>query len=75
MKHILTLLTALLLAPLAVMYSFDYPTPDDRDTKRIVGVAQSAGIKQFDYIVATLCANPHAMRQPSTQPAECLPSR
>jgi competence protein ComEC len=30
-----------------------YPTPDDRDTKRIVEVAQAAGIKQFDYVVAT----------------------
>lgn len=30
-----------------------YPTQDDRDTKRIVEVAQAAGIKQFDYIVAT----------------------
>jgi competence protein ComEC len=30
-----------------------YPTADDRDTKRIVEVAQAAGIKQFDYIVAT----------------------
>lgn len=30
-----------------------YPTQDDRDTNRIVEVAQAAGIKQFDYIVAT----------------------
>lgn len=30
-----------------------YPTRDDRDTKRIVEVAQAAGIRQFDYIVAT----------------------
>jgi beta-lactamase superfamily II metal-dependent hydrolase len=30
-----------------------YPTPDDRDTKRIVEVAQGAGIGHFDYIVAT----------------------
>jgi len=30
-----------------------YPTPDDRDTKRIVAVAQAAGIRQFDYVVAT----------------------
>ncbi|MHB1037351.1 MAG: ComEC/Rec2 family competence protein [Pirellulales bacterium] len=30
-----------------------YPTQDDRDTKRIAKVAQAAGIKQFDYIVAT----------------------
>jgi len=30
-----------------------YPTRDDRDTKRIVEVAQAIGIKQFDYILAT----------------------
>ena len=30
-----------------------YPTEDDRDTNRIVEAAQAAGIKQFDYIVAT----------------------
>jgi beta-lactamase superfamily II metal-dependent hydrolase len=30
-----------------------YPRPDDRDTNRIVEMAQSLGIKQFDYIVAT----------------------
>ena len=30
-----------------------YPTQDDRDTKRIVAVAQAAEIKQFDYVVAT----------------------
>ena len=30
-----------------------YPTPDDRDTSRIVEAAQAAGIKQFDYIVVT----------------------
>ena len=30
-----------------------YPTPDDRDTKRIVAVAQAVGIKQFDLILAT----------------------
>ena len=30
-----------------------YPTRDDRDTKRIVALAQSLGIKQFDYILAT----------------------
>ena len=29
------------------------PSQDDRDTKRIVAVAQAAGIKQFDYILAT----------------------
>lgn len=30
-----------------------YPTPDDRDTQRIVEAAQAAGIRQFDYVVAT----------------------
>ena len=30
-----------------------YPTPDDRDTKRVVDVARAAGIKQFDFVVAT----------------------
>lgn len=30
-----------------------YPRADDRDTNRIVAVAQALGIKQFDYIVAT----------------------
>jgi competence protein ComEC len=30
-----------------------YPSADDRDTKRIVEAAKAAGIKQFDYIVAT----------------------
>ncbi|MCJ7777358.1 MAG: MBL fold metallo-hydrolase [Sedimentisphaerales bacterium] len=30
-----------------------YPRPDDRDTNRIVETAQSLGIKQFDYVVAT----------------------
>jgi beta-lactamase superfamily II metal-dependent hydrolase len=30
-----------------------YPRPDNRDTDRIVAAAQAAGIKQFDYIVAT----------------------
>jgi competence protein ComEC len=30
-----------------------YPTPDGRDTNRIVEMAQSLGIKQFDYAVAT----------------------
>ena len=30
-----------------------YPTRDDRDTKRIVALAQSLAIKQFDYILAT----------------------
>jgi len=30
-----------------------YPTQDDRDTNRIVEAAQAAGIRQFDYFVAT----------------------
>lgn len=30
-----------------------YPTADDRDTNRIVAAATAAGIKRFDYIVAT----------------------
>jgi beta-lactamase superfamily II metal-dependent hydrolase len=30
-----------------------YPTVDDRDTKRVVAVARAAGIRHFDYIVAT----------------------
>ena len=30
-----------------------YPRPDNRDTNRIVETAQSLGIKEFDYILAT----------------------
>jgi competence protein ComEC len=30
-----------------------YPTPDGRDTNRIVAMATSLGIKQFDYLIAT----------------------
>jgi competence protein ComEC len=30
-----------------------YPTADDRDTNRIVAAATAAGVKRFDYIVAT----------------------
>ncbi len=30
-----------------------YPRPDDRDTNRIVAAAQSLGIQEFDYILAT----------------------
>jgi competence protein ComEC len=30
-----------------------YPTADDRDTNRIVAAATAAGIRRFDYIVAT----------------------
>ena len=37
-----------------------YPTEDDRDTKRIVEVAQGAGIKQFDYVVATHYDDDHS---------------
>ena len=37
-----------------------YPTPDDRDTKRIVEVAQKAGVRQFDYVVATHYDADHA---------------
>ena len=37
-----------------------YPTPDDRDTKRIVEVAEAAGIRQFDYVVATHYDADHA---------------
>ena len=35
-----------------------YPTPDDRDTNRIVAAAQALGIKSFDYIVDTLKSSP-----------------
>ncbi len=37
-----------------------YPTPDDRDTKRIVEAAKAAGIKQFDFILATHYDSDHA---------------
>ena len=37
-----------------------YPTPDDRDTNRIVAAAQALGIKSFDYIVATHYDRDHA---------------
>ncbi len=30
-----------------------YPTPDHRDTNRIVAAAHALGIKQFDYVLAT----------------------
>jgi beta-lactamase superfamily II metal-dependent hydrolase len=41
-----------------------YPTEDDRDTKRIVEVARAAGIKQFDYVVATHYDADHAGNVP-----------
>ena len=41
-----------------------YPTEDDRDTKRIVEVAQAAGIKRFDYVVATHYDADHAGNVP-----------
>ena len=41
-----------------------YPTEDDRDTKRIVEVARAAGIKHFDYIVATHYDADHAGNVP-----------
>jgi competence protein ComEC len=41
-----------------------YPTQDDRDTKRIVEAAKAAGIKQFDYIVATHYDADHAGNVP-----------
>jgi competence protein ComEC len=37
-----------------------YPTPDDRDTNRIVAAAQALGITSFDYIVATHYDRDHA---------------
>lgn len=37
-----------------------YPTPDDRDTNRIVSLAQSLGIKSFDYIMPTHYDTDHA---------------
>ena len=37
-----------------------YPTPDDRDANRIVSLAQSLGIKSFDYIMATHYDADHA---------------
>ncbi len=37
----------------AMLIDAGYPRPDNRDTDRIVAAAQAAGIKQFDYIVAT----------------------
>ena len=41
-----------------------YPTPDDRDTKRIVAAAKAAGIKQFDIILATHYDADHAGNVP-----------
>jgi competence protein ComEC len=41
-----------------------YPTQDDRDTKRIVEVAQAAGIKHFDYVVATHYDSDHSGNVP-----------
>jgi beta-lactamase superfamily II metal-dependent hydrolase len=40
------------------------PTRDDRDTKRVVEAAQAAGIKQFDYIVATHYDSDHSGNVP-----------
>jgi len=37
-----------------------YPTPNDRDTNRIVAAAEALGIRQFDYIVATHYDMDHA---------------
>ena len=37
-----------------------YPTPDDRDTNRIVSLAQSLGIKSFDFIMPTHYDTDHA---------------
>ena len=37
-----------------------YPCRDDRDTKRIVAVAQALGIKHFDFILATHYDSDHA---------------
>ena len=45
-----------------------YPTQDDRDTKRIVEVAQAAGIKQFDYVVATHYDADHSGNVPRLDP-------
>ncbi len=37
-----------------------YPTPDDRDTNRIVSLAQSLGIKSFDFMMPTHYDTDHA---------------
>jgi beta-lactamase superfamily II metal-dependent hydrolase len=37
-----------------------YPTPDDRDANRIVSLAQSLGIKSFDYVMPTHYDTDHA---------------
>lgn len=37
-----------------------YPTPNDRDTNRIVSLAQSLGIKSFDFIMPTHYDTDHA---------------
>ena len=42
-----------------------YPTPDGRDTKRVVAAAQALGIKQFDYILATHYDGDHAGNIPN----------
>jgi beta-lactamase superfamily II metal-dependent hydrolase len=42
-----------------------YPTEDDRDTKRVVEAARSAGISKFDYVVATHYDADHSGNVPS----------
>ncbi len=42
-----------------------YPTEDDRDTKRVVEAARSAGISRFDYVVATHYDADHSGNVPS----------
>ncbi len=42
-----------------------YPRPDDRDTNRIIDVAESLKIKEFDYIVATHYDADHAGNVPN----------
>lgn len=42
-----------------------YPRQDDRDTNRIVEAAESLGIKEFDYIVATHYDADHAGNVPN----------
>ena len=42
-----------------------YPTPDDRDTKRVVAAAEALGIKAFDYVVATHYHADHSANIPA----------
>ncbi len=42
-----------------------YPRPDNRDTNRVIKTAESLGIKQFDYVVATHYDADHSGNIPS----------